>query len=203
MSWWREGRSGGRSWGWRWRARYPTATAGASTSGTVRAHDREARRDFRPGQDPAAALAEVIAVVRARRVAGAPRHPANTLAREGWLRALVVHRPELAGASRLRPVGSPWPRPDLRRPAPVAALGTDPDGAALVVVCSTGVDLDLVPVAADLRGAHSTASDGGAPGLALVVPAGDDYPVTRQLAARLHEPARVVTVPASWPELLG
>jgi hypothetical protein len=68
------------------------------------------------------------------------------------------------------------------------------------VVCSAGVDLGLVPVAADAR-LGAAARLGLEPGklrLVLVMPAGDDHPVTRRLAAGLREPADIVTVPADW-----
>ena len=56
-----------------------------------------------------------------------------------------------------------------------------------------GIDLGLVPMAADLRLAH-------APGarLVLVVPERDAHPVTRRLAAALVEPAEVVALPGDW-----
>ena len=78
---------------------------------------------------------------------------------------------------------------------PCVALGAGVDGAPVVVVCSAGVDLDLVPFAADAREALA---DSGAR-LILVVPEGDDHPVTRRLAARLAVPAEVVTVPPERP----
>jgi hypothetical protein len=38
--------------------------------------------------------------------------------------------------------------------------------------------------------------------LAVVVPEGDDMPVTRQLALALAAPASVVTVPRDWASVL-
>jgi hypothetical protein len=66
----------------------------------------------------------------------------------------------------------------------------------LVVVCSVGVDVNLVPAAADARLQH-------APGarLLIVVPEGDDYGLTRELAGALREPAEVVTIGRDWPAL--
>jgi hypothetical protein len=64
------------------------------------------------------------------------------------------------------------------------------------VVCSVGVDVDLVPAAADSRAEHAH----GAP-LVLVVPEGDDYELTRVLASALREPATVVTVGREWGAL--
>jgi hypothetical protein len=152
----------------------------------VGANDRRARQELYPDQDPGAALDEVVAVVRAWRVAGALRHPANTLARDRWLRAAIVFRPQTVGAVRLSPFGA-------------GAVGETADGQRLVVVCSIGVDLDLVPAAADLR---VRAGDRNA-GLVLVVPEGDDYPITRELSGALRNPASVVTVRRDWPSLLA
>lgn len=164
----------------------------------VGSHDRQARSGLRPDQDPGAALDEVLTLVRKWRAPGARRHPANLLARERWLRAVLLARPALAGARRLEALPPVLPVPDLRLPVPAAAAGVDAGGRPLVVVCSTGVDPDLVPTAADHR-----LIDGRRAKLRLVVPEGDDYPLTRRLAAALVDPAEIVTVPRDWPALLG
>ena len=169
---------------------------GWSLSIGVGRHDREARQELRPGEPVGDALDDVVAVVRQWRTAGHRRHPANTLARERLLRAAVIAHPELAGAASLNPVASPLPTGDLRAPAPAGALGLDPGGHPVIVVCSTGIDVDLVPTAADIRALH-------APGarLVLVLPAADAYPLTRDLAAALAQPAEVRTVGEDWPAL--
>jgi hypothetical protein len=161
-------------------------------------HDREARAEMRAGQSLGAALDEVAAVVRRWRAPGAERHPANMLARERWLRSLVMGRPDLVGARWLDPVASLLPRGDLRRAVPAVAVGEAADGAGITVACSTGVDLDLVPVAADHRRAA-----GVSPRLVIVVPQGDDVAATRDLAAVLVDPAELVTVPRNWPAALS
>jgi hypothetical protein len=56
-----------------------------------------------------------------------------------------------------------------------------------------GVDLDLVPHAADVRGWWDPGAE-----LLVVVPERDAHPVTGQLVERLHGPARLVTVPDGW-----
>jgi hypothetical protein len=161
-------------------------------------HDRTARSQMRPGQSVADGLDEVVALVRRWRAPGAERHPANTLARERWLRSLVMGRPALVGARWLDPLPALLPRGDLRRAVPAAAAGVGDDGRAVVAVCSTGVDLDVVPVAADYR-----LSVGVEARLVIVVPAGDDVRVTRELIDALVEPAEVRTVPRDWPTVLG
>jgi hypothetical protein len=161
-------------------------------------HDRQARAGLRPDQDAGAALDEVVALVRRWRRPGARRHPANLLSKERWLRAAVVARPYVVGARLLQRRPPAVPVGDLRLAQPAAAAGDDADGAPVVVVCSTGVDLDLVPTAADHR-----LIEGGSSRLRLVVPDGDDYPVTHHMAATLRQPADVVTVPRDWPTLLA
>ena len=152
-------------------------------------HDREAQKLMHSDRQPLDALVAAVEAVKELRTADAPTHPMNQLAAARWLRAVVCARPSLVGAASLTPVPSTVPRPDLRLPSPAAAVG---DGAT--VVCSTGIDIDLVPTAADVRLRH--------PGrLVLVVPEIDAHPVTLALAASLKEPAEVVTVPADWRRL--
>ena len=78
-----------------------------------------------------------------------------------------------------------------RRRARASRSASTADGAPVVVVCSVGIDLDLVPFAADAR--HALAGPDAR--LVLAVPERDVHPVTRELAARLAEPAEVVPVP--------
>jgi hypothetical protein len=160
-------------------------------------HDRQAHRMLYPHRSVEAGLAEVVGAVRRLRRPGVRTQLANTVAAERWLRAVVVAHPDLIGARRLEPVPPPVARTDLRLPTPAPAAGVGRDGAPLMVVCSTGVDLDLVPSAADARLADGR--DGVK--LVLAVPPGDDHPRTRQLAAALADPAEVVTVPAEWRNL--
>jgi hypothetical protein len=59
------------------------------------------------------------------------------------------------------------------------------------------VDLDLVPTAADCRALYAPTAQ-----LMLVVPEGDDVPVSRRLSAALARHAAMVTVPREWEALL-
>lgn len=161
-------------------------------------HDREAQRLVHGDRPPLDVLAEAVAAVRRVRHAGATPHQLNQIARARWLRAALLARPELAGAARLSPSPLTPRRDDLRAAAPAAAEGEDIDGAPLLVVCSTGIDADFVPTAADLR-----VADPRRPRLVLAVPAADDHPLTRALAAGLVEPAGVVGVAPGWEEAAG
>jgi hypothetical protein len=160
----------------------------------VGSHDREARQLMRPDQPASEALAETVQLVRRLRRADVPRHLANILSSERWLRSVLVARPELVGAAHLAPAPPPVPGEDLRRPRPAPATGVGPEGEAVVVVASTGIDLDAVPFAADAR-----LADGRGPvRLIVAVPEGDDHPAIRALADDLRDPAEIVTVPPDW-----
>ena len=154
-------------------------------------HDREGHRMANPDADPVVALKSLADRVRLERTADAPQGLMTSLARERWLRSVVIAHPELVGATQLAAVEPPLPRADLRVTSIAPALG---DG--LVVACSVGVDPDLVPSAADVRAMHAPGAE-----LVVVVPEGDDVASTHRLAAALRRPARVVTVPADWAAL--
>ena len=83
----------------------------------------------------------------------------------------------------------PRAEPEGRRGRP-SPSGVDAGGVPVVVACSVGVDLDLVPAAADAR----LAARPRTPGWCWCVPERDDHPVTRR-AGRLPwpDPAEVVT----------
>ena len=96
------------------------------------------------------------------------------------------------GETALEAAEGPVPRPNLKDAWPAVATGE-----GVVVVCSVGIDLDLVPFAADARLAHGR--DGAR--LVLVLPARDDHRVTRELNGLLRQPADIVTVPDGWRSL--
>lgn len=154
----------------------------------VGAHDREAF-GLLHGDTPAAeSLRRIVDVVAAHRRDGADPHPLNRLGAERALRARLIAEPSLVDASFLRWAAPATPRPNLKDPVPCVAVGDSRSGQPMVVVCSTGVDIDVVPFAADARRFH------GAPDTELViaVPERDATSLTRQLAGTLRHPARVV-----------
>jgi hypothetical protein len=63
----------------------------------------------------------------------------------------------------------------------------------VLVVCSVGVDLDLVPTTADLILREHPDR------VVLVTPGRDQLPVQRALAERLAVPADLVAVEGAWP----
>lgn len=180
-------------------ARVEVDESGAHLAIGVGKHDREAHRELGAVQGDDGSVDRLFGVVRAVaefRHAGGGGHAAYHLASERWLRSVVVRRPELAGASHLEPVSSPVDRTDLRQPAPAPARGVDAQGRPVLVVCSVGGDIDLVPAAVD-----AWSRDGRRPRLVLVVPQGDDHPALHRVAADLVFPADVVVAPPDWRSL--
>jgi hypothetical protein len=154
-------------------------------------HDREATEEVWAGEPGREALVRAAEAVRIERRADRIPTQASTLQRERWLRRALVADPSPLGLETLLVLPDAAPAADLRRPRPAGAV--TPDGSVLVV-CSAGADLDLIPTAADLRASHVP----DATRIVLVVPPGDDHPITRDLLAHLPVPAELVTVPPPW-----
>ena len=152
------------------------------------AHDREAFALMHGSRPTVAALRGVASTIASHRGHGARPHALNRLARERALRWWIVRTPSSIGAAALSVAAPPVPRENVKDSVPCVAAGVAVDGRPIVVVCSTGVDLDVVPFAADAR----VAAGGGE--LVIAVPAADRHAVTLALAAGLREPARVVAV---------
>jgi hypothetical protein len=164
----------------------------ASLEVGVGRHDRDAFAMVHGDLPAREALATVVDAVRAQRTADRS-HPLSRLAQERWLRAEVLADPTRVGCTRLEPVAPVLPRQSVKDVAAAGAVGEDADGRPVVVACSVGIDLDLVPTAADLRAQRSPGAR-----LLLAVPERDDHPVTRRLAAALVDPAEVLVLPADW-----
>jgi hypothetical protein len=175
-----------------------TSTAGVPLDGPllevgVGQADRELTGMLHAGLPPTEQLARVSEIVRDLRRPGAEPHPLNQLVPERWLRARLIAEPARIGLRELHPAPAAIPRANLRDKGVAIATGARPDGAPVVVACSVGIDLDVVPAAADARLLHAPDAD-----LLVVVPERDAHPVTLALAARLAHPAEVVAVPGDW-----
>ena len=160
-------------------------------------HDRDATNELYAGEPSREALVRAAEVVRQERRAGAQVGPANLLQRERWLRHALVADPaqlhHLGVDGPLIPVPDPAPPVDLRRPRPAGATAGE---GRILVVCSAGVDLDLVPTAAWLRSWAAPAAER----IVLAVPAGADQPIQTDLVPHLPVPAAVVAVAPPWED---
>ena len=110
-----------------------------------------------------------------------------------WLGWRGIADPSLVGLDHLAPAAPTIPRDSVMDVGASIAVGTGADGRTVVVACSVGIDLDVVPAGADARLALDPSAR-----LVIVVPERDDHPVTRRLAATLLDPADVVAVPGDW-----
>jgi hypothetical protein len=155
--------------------------------------DREAFRIIHGDLPTVTALAEVVATVAGHRTPGAAPHPLNRLAQERLLRWRLEQDPSLVDLQRVVPAEPPLPREGLNEVVPCVASGTSVDGVTRRIVCSVGVDLDLVPFVADVQAITSRDNEDGAP-ILVVVPTRDLMSITRELAALLSEPVMFATV---------
>lgn len=160
----------------------------------IGAHDREAFQMLHGDVPTAESLARVVAKVAEHRVPGAPQHPLNTLAAERLLRWRIEQDPASIGAARIEPVDPPVVRRNLKDPVPCVAVGEAADGTAMLVVCSAGVDLDVVPYAADARLAHGGTGVDRRRELVVVLPRRDRMAIVDEIAALLRQPASFVSV---------
>ena len=138
-------------------------------------------------------LANVIGQVRAQRRSGVGPHPLNLVARERWLRQALLDQPARIGADGLEAVPPLAVRTGIREQRPAAARGVR-ERASVLVVCATGIDLDLVPEAAGQLAIEPVDE------IVLVMPAGDHHPIIDRMATRLAAPTSVIAVQPPWSE---
>ena len=174
-------------------ARVVESTEGTRLEVGVGRHDREAFTMVHGNLPTAKALESVITSVDAVRRTDAEAHPLRRLAPEGWLRWRLLQDPHLIGAKELVPVEPPTPRDSVKDVGASIAVGRDLDGQPIVVACSVGIDLDVVPTAADARVLNDPDAR-----IVIVVPERDDHPATRRLAERLIGPAEVIGLSGEW-----
>jgi hypothetical protein len=176
-------------------------TGGVRLEVGVGAHDRLAFGILHGDVPTVEALRGVVEAVDQHRRPDAPQHPLNRLVPERMLRWQLEQDPSLLGLREVRRAEPPVPRPNVKDRVPCVALGTRDDGTHVVLVCSVGVDLDLVPYALDARAAALAATPGVDPegelATWLVVPARDHVPVTDELAGLADQAVSVVSLSAS------
>lgn len=155
--------------------------------------DRDAIWAVRDGSDMAGALVDTVSMVKEYRRPGAPPHPLGRLRRERWLRTVLLKEPDLVGAVELEPVAMTTEPAGLKDVHPAGAVGRMDDGRPVVVVTSVGVDLSVVPLAADLRSRIDESAR-----LVLAVPPSDLHPVLGRLGSMLRPAAEIVPVDVPW-----
>jgi hypothetical protein len=149
--------------------------------------DRELHELVHSNLSSVEAISRAVAMVGEFRSPGAAPHPLNRIGRPRWLRSIVVGDPAVLSVGALTPV------PPLRESDTV--LSVDPVAAvngSAVVVCSSGVDPDLVPEALEYRERHDPNAE-----LVIVLTASDRLPTTDRLIASCQN-TRVVEIASPW-----
>ena len=181
----------------------------------VGAHDREAFGMLHANEPTIESVRRIAELIRRHRSPGAEPHPFNRMAAARWLRAILQERPELVGAKRLTAAVPPVARTGVTDKAPAVSYGVDESDRQLVVVTSVGIDLDLVPFAADARAFLDDSAQ-----LVIAVPQRDNHPLLGQLIAWLkptgqptdqtsdqqtsvQASATLVPLPNDWQTSLG
>ena len=164
----------------------------------VGAHDREAFGLLHGDLPTKEAIEQVANVVRSHRLPGAEPHPLNRLGAERWLRAHLIAHPERVGLSGLSAAAPPVERTNLKEAVPAVARGTSDGGAETIVVCGVGIDLDLVPFAADARLLQNSDAE-----LKIVVPHRDAHLILQELVDRLIDPAEIIGIDDGWRQWAG
>jgi hypothetical protein len=171
-------------------------------------HDREAFAIMHGDVPTHDALSGVVGAVAGVRDESSPAHPLNRLAPERFLRWRLEQEPWLVDLASVEPAPPPTARRNLKDRTPCSALGRRLDGTPVVVVCSVGVDLDLIPYAADARlaaaawgkmrggepGAWPTVPNGGDLDVVVALPPRDIVPATTELAGWLRHSVTLVSV---------
>ncbi len=155
----------------------------------VGAHDREAFQLLHGNLPTVAALRDVVSYIRTHRTRAQPAHALNRIAIERSLRRRLLDDPAAAGARSLAVLAPPEPRRNVKDPAPCFAIGTDGDGAPVVLAIAVGVDLDLPLAGAEARAAYEPAAR-----LVLAVPARDAIAPLERVAAVVRGGAEVRAV---------
>ncbi len=140
------------------------------------------------------AVAMVVARVKRYRSASDLTSPLTRLARERWLLATLVSDGAVAGAHTIEPRENTTPSESVNDVAPAVGFGSSVlDGGPIVVACTAGIDVGLVPAIADARLAYAS----GRP-LVVAMAAHDRAPLTDRLNSLLREPAEIRVIPVPW-----
>jgi hypothetical protein len=141
-------------------------------------NDREAFRMLHGDIPTVEALTVVVDSVLAARRAETVQHPLNRLGQERYLRWQLEQDPSLVDMATVTPSEPPQPRPNLKEAIPCVARGIDGAGQEWTLVCSVGVDVDLVGFVADVQSTSAAR-------VAVVLRERDAISLTRELLALL------------------
>tara|TARA_B110000438_G_scaffold57174_1_gene57224 strand:- start:6814 stop:7836 length:1023 start_codon:yes stop_codon:yes gene_type:complete len=159
----------------------------------VGAHDREAFALLHGGMPNREALLRVTETVQFHRRAGAEPHPLNRLNAERWLRSQLIGSPQKIGATVLESVSPPTARRSLKETIPAVAYGRMAEGNQVLVVCTIGIDLNLIAFGAQARRHTDPEAQ-----LLFVVPGRDAHPLLKAMVEKLVAPAELIAIDDDW-----
>ena len=154
----------------------------------IGAHDRETFQLLHGDRPKVEALADVVSAVRSHRsaIGASSTHPLRHLAASRLLRARLIADPSPIGTGPLVAVEPPIGRTNLKDEVPCVAREI---GTTRIVVCTAGIDLEVVPWAADAI--EACAADE----CLIAAPDRDVIDIQQRLASLLTVPTRFVPVP--------
>ncbi len=172
--------------------RVVTGPTGSTLEVGVGRFDREAGALLHADRAPEPTLVATLEQVVQHRHPGAVSHPINRIGRERWLRSIIVDDPMSVGCSRLELTEPVPPRTSLLETRPAALVGVTSEGVSVLVVCTVGVDLGVVPEVADLLAVT------GATAVKVAIPERDQLPYLNDLIELLPVPAELVSIETPW-----
>ena len=153
--------------------------------------DRELHTLVHSNLDSGTAVRRAVAMVTAERQRDSI-HPLARMARERWIRSMLIDDASSIGLESLTAIPPLVARSTVLGNVPSAAMGARPDGTPVVVVCSSGIDLDVVPEAVDYRQRELPEAE-----LWIVVPKRDRHAITESLVAITRD-CELLTVDPPW-----
>mgnify|MGYP000090937899 CR=1 FL=1 len=157
----------------------------------VGANDREAFQLLHGHLPTVEALAGVVAAVAEHRSVATRQHPLNRMAVERFLRWQVEREPDRLGLESLAAVESPVVRLSMKHGEPCVGQGLDTEGRSVLVVFSSGVDLDLMPFVADAVQCTAETFDR----VIVTLPERDLVSITADLSQLLTQPVELIALP--------
>ncbi|MEE2682544.1 MAG: hypothetical protein VYD77_01255 [Actinomycetota bacterium] len=159
----------------------------------VGAYDQEAHKIFDSQQTPEEKLFRIVSQVMEYRNQKSEPHPLNRAARAKWMIAEIIATSENFDLEEVQPLSMLEEIDTVTESHPAAAIGRTGAGSVLIVA-SSGIDLQTIPVAAGLL--VST----GAEEIWIALSPKDRHPAIINAARYLKAPSRFIEINEPWPK---
>ncbi len=159
----------------------------------VGAYDQEAHKILDSQQTPEEKLFRVISQVMEYRNQKSEPHPLNRVARAKWMITEIVTSPKNFGLEEVQSLSMLEEVDTVTENHPAAAIGRTGAGSVLIVA-SSGIDLQTIPVAAGLLAST------GAEEVWIALSPKDRHPAIINSARYLKAPSRFIEINEPWPK---